>query len=56
MAEDEVDVTKLGADGGIICAETEARKILGAEVGGDGFETVVPAARAFEAEASFAER
>ena len=44
MSEDEVDVADLLAYGEVVGAETEARKLVGAEMGGDGFETVVAAA------------
>lgn len=56
MAEDEINVAELGANGGIIRAKAEARKIIGVEVGGDRFETVVPATRAFGAETGLTER
>lgn len=56
MAEDEINVAELGANGGIIRAKAEARKIFGVEVGGDGFEAIVPATRTFSAETGFAER
>lgn len=44
MSEDEVDVADLLAYGGVIGAEAEARELVGAEVGGDGFEAVIAAA------------
>lgn len=56
MAEDEINVAELGANGGIIRAKAEARKIFGVEMGGDRFETVVSAARTFSSETGFAER
>lgn len=56
MTEDEINIAELLADGGIIRAETETGEILGAEVGGDGFQAIIAAAGAFDAETSFAER
>lgn len=44
MSEDEVDVADLLTHGGVVGAETEARKLVGAEMGGDGFEAVIAAA------------
>ena len=43
MSEDEVDVADLLAYGEVVGAETEARKLVGAEMGGDGFEAVIAA-------------
>lgn len=37
MTEDEVDIAEFSADCGIIGTEAEARKILGAKMGGNGF-------------------
>lgn len=56
MAEDEVDIAEFGADCGVVRAEAEAGEVFGAEVGGDGFQAVVPSARAFSAETGLAER
>ena len=44
MPENEVNVADLLTDGGVVGAETEARKLVGAEMGGDGFEAVIAAA------------
>ena len=44
MSEDEVDVADLLAYGEVVGAETEARELVGAEMGGDGFEAVITAA------------
>ena len=56
MTEDEIDIAELLADGGVVRAETETGEILGAEAGGDGFQAVIAAAGAFDAETGFAER
>ena len=56
MAEDEINISELGANGGIICTEAETGEVFGVEVGGDRLEAVVPAARAFSAETGFSER
>ncbi len=50
VAENEVDIADLGTQG-VVGAEAEAGESVGAEVGGDGFETVVAATTAFFAEA-----
>ena len=50
-AEDEFDITELPTDLGIVGAETNASKIFGMEVGGDGFEAIVAAAGAASTEA-----
>ena len=44
MSENEVDVADLLAYGEVVGAETEARELVGAEMGGDGFEAVIAAA------------
>ena len=44
MSEDEVDIADLLAHGRVVGAEAEARELVGAEMGGDGFEAVIAAA------------
>lgn len=55
MAEYKINVAELGADFGIISAETEARKLICFEIRSDRFEAVVAATAAVFAIADLAE-
>lgn len=55
-AQNKVDIAEFGAQIGVVSAQTEASKIGGFEMFGDGFETVIAGARTFGAKTERAKR